>query len=34
MGLWRGQALDGVRLYGAAEVPEQSCANEPVRGQE
>lgn len=32
VGLRRGQALDGARLYGTAEVPEQSCANEPVRG--
>lgn len=34
MGLWRGQALDGVRLYGTAEVPEQNTAGVPVRGQE
>lgn len=33
VGLWRGQALDEVRLYDPADVPEQSCANEPVRGQ-
>lgn len=34
VGLRRAQALDGVRLYGTAEVPEQSCASEPARGPE
>lgn len=34
VGLRRGKALDGVRLYGTAEVPEQSCASEAARGPE